>query len=509
MKYDFHTIVIGAGSAGLSAASILANLGAKVALIEKNKMGGDCLNTGCVPSKSLLHQAEKQGLSSANGSFARAKDERSNLDEFRKISEENFNRVTKRINQTIGEIAPHDSEKRFEDKGVTVLKGSAKFLDEHRIQISLNGNESEKQVTGKKHVDNKKQVISGKNIVLATGSKPRVPKLEGLEGFPYLTNENLFSLEKLPKRFIIWGGGPISMEIGQAFGKLGSEVIIISRGQRLFKKDEPEVYPVMKEVLEKEGINFYFGYEPTKIEATEGKNVHFNLEIKNRETGEEDRISGDQFLIALGRISATDELGLEKAEIEVDERGYIKVNEHLQTSKKNIYACGDVLGDYQFTHMAGYEAEIVSRNILSPIKTIVDYSKVVWTTYTKPQVAHSGYTEASAKEAGKFGKVLIKTFEDVDRNIIEGDTQGFVKLILDSKDRVIGGTVVANEAGEMIGMVSLAISKNMKISVFQGLIYSYPTKSEVFKSLAVKNLQGSVQPWQRNLLKKWLSRNIN
>ena len=299
------------------------------------------------------------------------------------------------------------------------------------------------------------------------------------------------------------------MEIGQAFGKLGSEVVIISRGQRLFKKDEPEVHPAMKEVLEQEGINFYFGFEPTKIEAREGQEGHFIFKIKNRKTGEEERILGDQFLIALGRVSATDELGLEKAGVEVDERGYIKANEHLQTSKKNIYACGDVLGDYQFTHMAGYEAEIVARNILSPIKTKADYSKVVWTTYTKPQVAHSGYTEASAKEEGKFGKVLMKTFEDMDRNIIEGDTKGFVKLILDSKDRVIGGTVVANEAGEMIGMVSLAISKNMKISAFQGLIYSYPTKSEVFKSLAVKNLQGSAQPWQRNLLKKWLSRNIN
>ena len=482
MKYDFHTIVIGAGSAGLSAASILANLGAKVALIEKNKMGGDCLNTGCVPSKSLLYQARHSGFSG---------------------SEESFKRIMNNIHQTIGRIAPHDSEKRFEGMGVTVLKGRAKLLNEHRVEFFPGEEEGKKQKT------REPQVISGKHIVIAAGSKPRVPKLEGLERVPYLTNENLFLLEKLPKRFIIWGGGPIAMEIGQAFNKLGSEVVIISRGHRLFKRDEPEVHPVMKNLLEREGLSFYFGFEPMKIEVTEGKEGHFILKIKNRKTGEEDRITGDQFLIALGRVSATDELGLEKAGVEVDERGYIKANEHLQTSKKNIYACGDVLGDYQFTHMAGYEAEIVARNLLSPIKTKADYSKIVWTTYTRPQVAHSGYTEASAKEEGKFGKVLMKTFEDMDRNIIEGDTKGFVKLILDSKDRVIGGTVVANEAGEMIGMVSLAISKKMKISAFQGLIYSYPTKSEVFKSLAVKNLQGSAQPWQRNLLKKWLSRNIN
>jgi len=469
MRYDFHTIVIGAGSAGLMTAGILAKLGAKVALVEKNRMGGDCLNTGCVPSKSLLYQAEKQGV---------------------------YHDVIKHIHQTIEKIAPHDSIDRFESMGVTVLKGSAKLLDGHRVEVEL------------KEQDGNLQVITGKNIVLATGSKPRVPELEGLKDIFYLTNESLFSMEKLPKRFIIWGGGPISMEIGQAFRKLGSEVVIISRGHRLFKKDEPEVHPLMKEILETEGIAFFFGYEPIKISATEESpvNANFNLKIRNRKTGEEKLLEGDRFLIALGRVSSTENLGLENGGVKVDKRGYVTVNEHLQTSSKNIYACGDVVGNYQFTHMAGYEAEIVSKNLLLPIQIKADYSKAVWTTYTKPQVAHSGYTEAKAKDTGKFGKTLIKTFEDVDRSIIEEDTRGFVKIILDRKGRVIGGTVVSNEAGEMIGMISLAISNKMRLSAFQRLIYSYPTKSEIFKSLAVDNLQDSVSPWQRNLLGKWLSR---
>ncbi|NBG87828.1 dihydrolipoyl dehydrogenase family protein [Isachenkonia alkalipeptolytica] len=469
MKYDFHTIVIGAGSAGLMTAGILTNLGAKVALIEKNKMGGDCLNTGCVPSKSLLYRVEKGA---------------------------DFSEMMNQIQQTIEKIAPHDSVERFENMGVSVLKGSGKLLDDHRVEVVLNES------------DGPHRVISGKNIVLATGSKPRIPELDGLQRIPYLTNENLFSMEELPKRFIIWGGGPISMEIGQAFGKLGSEVVIISRGRHLFKRDEPEVDPVMKDILAKEGIRFYLGYEPVKIRETAENQGEkdFNLTLRNRNTGEEKELTGDKFLIALGRISSTEGLGLKNGGVEVNEKGYVKVNKHLQTSTKNIYACGDVVGEYQFTHMGGYEAEIVSKNLLLPIQAKADYSKAVWTTYTKPQVAHSGFTEASAKKGGKLGKPLYKSFEEVDRSIIEEDRKGFVKIILDRKGRIIGGTIVSNEAGEMIGMVSLAINKKMKLSAFQSLIYAYPTKSEIYKSLAVDHLQDSVRPWQRKLLKKWLSR---
>ncbi len=493
MKYDFHTIVIGAGSAGLVTAGILANLGAKVALIEKNKMGGDCLNTGCVPSKTLLYHGDK-------GFHSRKENSQ---------KEEYFEEIMDKVHRTIEKIAPHDSKERFENMGVTVLKGRARLLDVHQVEISLidafiNNGAKSPQAEAKE----KKRIISGKYVVIATGSKPRVPKLDGLENISYLTNENLFSLKKPPKKLLIWGAGPISMEMGQAFQKLGSEVVIISRSHRLFKKDEPEVHPLMKEILETEGLHFYFGYDPLKIrvsDETAGKSK-FNLIIRNRKTGEEKPLEGDQFLIALGRVPSTENLGLEKGGVKVDARGYVKVNQYLQTSNKSIYACGDVLGDYQFTHMAGYEAEIVARNLLSPIKTKADYSKVVWSTYTTPQVAHSGYTETSAKDAGQLGKALVKTFEEVDKNIIDKDTKGFVKLILNPRDRVIGGTVVSREAGEMIGMVSLAISKKMKVSSFQNLIYSYPTKSEIFKSLAVDNLQHSVKPWQRNLLKKWLTR---
>ncbi len=493
MKYDFHTIVIGAGSAGLVTAGILANLGAKVALIEKNKMGGDCLNTGCVPSKSLLYHAEKGFQCSKNPSQKEAY----------------FQEVMERVKKTIGKIAPHDSKERFKNMGVTVLKGTAKLMDAHQVEIALN-EIFENKVTKEPDEEGKekKRRISGKYLVIATGSKPRVPELEGLESISYLTNENLFSLHKLPKKLLIWGGGPISMEMGQAFRKLGSEVVIISRGYELFKKDEPEVHSVMEKTLKKEGIFFNFGYDPVKIKKFEEKDekdgASFNLTIRNRDTGKEESLSGDQLLIALGRVPAAENLGLENAGVETDQKGYIKVNKYLQTSKKNIFACGDSIGGYQFTHMSGYEAEVVAKNILLPINLKVDYKKVTWTTYTKPQVAHSGYTEASAKEAGKFGKVLMKSFEDVDRSMIEEDCEGFTKLILDKKGRIIGGTVVSGDAGEMISLVSMAISKKMKSGDFQKIIYPYPTKSEVFKDLAVDELKDSAKPWQRKLIKKWL-----
>lgn len=497
MKYDFHTIVIGAGSAGLVTAGILANLGAKVALIEKNRMGGDCLNTGCVPSKTLLYHGDK-GFHSLKKNFPK---------------EEYFEEIMDKVHRTIEKIAPHDSKERFENMGVTVLKGRARLLDAHQVEISLNDvfkNNGENRP--QEEAIEKKQIISGKYLVIATGSKPRLPKLDGLEKIPYLTNENLFSLKKLPKKLLIWGAGPISMEMGQAFEKLGSEVVIISRGHELFKKDEPEVHSVMEKSLKKEGISFYFGYNPVKIEKLKGKDEKskdsLSLMLRNRETGKEEAVIGDHFLIALGRVPSTEYLGIENAEIEVDEKGYVKVNEYLQTSKKNIYACGDIIGSYQFTHMSGYEAAVVAKNILLPFNLKREYEKVVWTTYTKPQVAHSGYTEASAKEAGKFGKTLMKSFNDVDRSMIEEDQEGFVKIILDRKGRIIGGTVVSRDAGEMITMVSLAISKKLKPKGFQKIIYPYPTKSEIFKDLAVDDLKDSAKPWQRKLLKCWLQQSI-
>jgi len=487
MKFDFHTIVIGAGSAGLMTAGILSNLGATVALIEKNKMGGDCLNTGCVPSKALLYHAENQRKYSFGSHDAET---------------EAFSNVMKGIHHTIDQIAPHDSVERFEEMGVNVFEGHGKLLDPHRVEVAFYKGKQMETIE-----------LTGKNIVIATGSRPRVPDLEGLSTISYLTNETLFHLEKLPERLVIWGGGPISMEIGQAFSRLGSDVSVILRGNRLFKKDEPEVHEVMKDLLEKDGITFYFGYEPMAIRKMEKENkaVHeqFQILMKQRETGVEKSITADRLLLALGREATTENLGLENAGVERDQRDYVKVNRHLQTSRKNIFACGDILGDFQFTHMAGYEAEIVTRNLMLPVKTKAEYSKAVWTTYTKPQVAHSGHTETSAKEAGKLGKVLVKSSQDVDRSMIEGDTAGFAKLILDRRGRIIGGTIVSNEAGEMITGVSLAIRKKLKLGAFQSLIYSYPTKSEIFKALAVDNLQDSVKPWQRNLIKKWLGRSIN
>ena len=480
MSSEYHVIVIGGGSAGLVTAGGAAALGAKVALLEGNEMGGDCLNTGCVPSKSLLasahladriRQSEERGL---DGSLAPV----------------NLEKVMNRVHRVIGEIAPHDSVERFQSMGVEVLRTHGRLLDAHTVQAG-------------------DRVLTGKNIVIAAGSGPQIPGLEGLEKVDYLTNETLFTLTKLPEHLMIWGAGPIAMEIGQAFVHLGSRVTVILRGQELFKKDEPEVGDIMARKLEADGIRFRYGHDITGV-SQEGKRIKLSLQEVSNHTSTHHTsthhttslLEGDAFLIALGRRPASAGMGLEAAGVKTDRRGFVVVNEALQTSQPHIYACGDIAGPYQFTHMAGYQAGIVVRNLFLPLKKKVDYRHVVWTTYTSPQAAHAGYTEETAKETGLLGSVITHPFREVDRAVIEDDREGFLKLVLDRKKRVIGATLVCEQAGEMISLASLAIVKKLKVSDFMNIIYAYPSKSEIFGGAALTQLKDSFKPWQKKLFQK-------
>ncbi|SMP66323.1 dihydrolipoyl dehydrogenase family protein [Anoxynatronum buryatiense] len=471
MDDQYHVIVIGGGSAGLVTAGGAAALGAKVALIEGNEMGGDCLNTGCVPSKALLasahlanwiRQSEKMGL---DGSLAPV----------------NLEKVMNRVHRVIEEIAPHDSVERFQSMGVEVIQSHGRLLDAYTVQAG-------------------DRVLTGKRIVITAGSGPQVPKLEGLDKVGYLTNETLFSLEKLPEHLMIWGAGPIAMEIGQAFVQLGSRVTVILRGHELFKKDEPEVGEIMARKLEADGIRFLYGCDITGV-SREGSRISLALKETPKDTSSV--LEGDAFLIALGRRPASAGMGLEVAGVKTDRRGFVVVNETLQTSQSHIYACGDIAGPHQFTHMAGYQAGIVVRNLFLSLKKKVDYRHVVWTTYTSPQVAHAGYAEKTAKEAGLLGSVITHPFREVDRAIIENDREGLLKLVLDRKKRVIGATLVCEQAGEMISLASLAIVKKLKVSDFMNIIYAYPTKSEIFGGAALTQLKDSFKPWQKKLF-QWL-----
>ncbi|MEN1760431.1 dihydrolipoyl dehydrogenase family protein [Anoxynatronum sibiricum] len=470
MSYEYHVIVIGGGSAGLVTAGGAAALGAKVALLEGNEMGGDCLNTGCVPSKSLLasahlanwiRQSKKMGLDGTQAPV-------------------NLEKVMNRVHRVIEEIAPHDSVERFQSMGVEVIQSHGRLLDAHTVQAG-------------------DRVLTGKRIVIAAGSGPQVPKLEGLDKVSYLTNETLFSLKKLPEHLMIWGAGPIAMEIGQAFVHLGSRVTVILRGHGLFKKDEPEVGEIMARKLEADGIRFLYGRDITGVSQEESR---ISLSLKETKKDIPSILEGDTFLIALGRQPASTGMGLEAAAVKTDRRGFVVVNEALQTSQPHIYACGDIAGPYQFTHMAGYQAGIVVRNLFLPLKKKVDYRHVVWTTYTSPQAAHAGYTEETAKEAGLLGSVITHPFREVDRAVIEDDREGFLKLVLDRKKRVIGATLVCEQAGEMISLASLAIVKKLKVSDFMNIIYAYPSKSEIFGGAALTQLKDSFKPWQKKLFQR-------
>ncbi len=468
MKYDYDIIVIGAGSGGLVVASGAAALGAKVALIESEKMGGDCLNAGCVPSKSFLkgaHLAHDMNYTELFGIKST-------------ISKIDIHQLMDRVRSVIASIEPHDSKERYEELGVTVYSSHGLFFDDHTISVG------QKQITGK-------------SIVIATGSKPFIPSIEGLANIEFLTNRNIFDLKKQPKHLIVLGAGPIGLELGQGFAHLGSKVSIIDKGNGLFLKDEPEVGPIMEKVLHSDGIGLHLNAVIERIEKSDN-GIGVTI-IKNAKS---ETIYGDQLLVSLGRIPNTDHLNLESIGIKVGNRGQVITNDRLQTNIPHIYACGDVTGPYQFTHTAGYQAGIVIRNALFGLRKKQNYSGIAWTTYTKPEVAHVGVLEADAKAYGTYKKSIFISLEGIDRAKAENDVTGFLKLIVNKKGQITGATLVGDKAGEMISIANLAINQKLKPSVFLSLIFSYPTESEIFKFAALSDLKASLKPWQMGLLKK-------
>lgn len=471
MEFDYHIIVIGAGSGGLVVAAGAAGLGAKVALIEEHKMGGDCLNAGCVPSKTFLKSAHlaydiknaiKYGIDMEAFSI-----------ELKKIMD--------RVKSVIKEIEPHDSKERFEGLGVDVIFGKGRLLDRYTVRVG-------------------ERTITGKHIVIATGSEPLIPDIKGLSDVPYLTNKNIFDLEKLPNHLIVLGGGPIGLELGQGFKHLGSQVTVIDRSDHLFKKDDPEAAPVMEKRLISDGICLYL---KTSIKEIKKQQEDIIVIVEHEgEIREIKEIKGDALLVSSGRKPVSHGLGLEKAGVKTDSRGFIVTNEKLQTSAKNIYACGDVAGPYQFTHMAGYQAGIAIRNIIFKIGAKVDYSTVPWTTYTKPEVAHVGYTEPWARSLGMFGESIIIDIAEIDRAKAENDLEGFLKLNIGKKGQIIGATLVGEKAGEMIPVATLAIKQKLKAAAFLSLIFSYPTESEIFMFASLKKVKQSFKDWQKKLIKQ-------
>lgn len=468
MKYDYHLIVLGAGSGGLVAASGAAALGAQVALVESGKMGGDCLNYGCVPSKTLLksahvsdmiHRSRDYGISTEN-------------------SQVDMDKVIKRVSHVIKAIEPHDSKERFEGLGVDVYEGHGTFVDEHRITVG-------------------DKVLSGKNIVIATGSEPAVPSIPGLKDVSYYTNKTIFSIDTLPDKLIVLGAGPIGCELGQAFSHMGSKVTMVDIAKNLFQKDDMEVGPLMMQRFMLDGIALELGAAIISVEENQGE-----ISVVIQRNDEQTVLKGDSLLVALGRIPNTAGLEVDKAGVKLTERGHVATNDRLQTNVSHIYACGDVTGPYAFTHMAGYQAGIVIQNMIFPVKKNVDYRKISWSTYTLPEVAHVGYTEQQLIEKGIDYKKYLENLGTNDRAKAEGDTTGFLKILTDSRGIVIGATMVGEKAGEQIALANMAVVKKMKLSSFMSMIFPYPTESEIYKTVALQALKESFKPWKQELVKR-------
>ncbi|MEM7282208.1 MAG: FAD-dependent oxidoreductase, partial [Pseudomonadota bacterium] len=447
MKHiDTDICVIGAGSGGLSVAAGAVQMGAEVVLIEKDKMGGDCLNTGCVPSKALLSAGKKaQGMRDTSV-FG--------IDPVEPTVD--FEKTMEHVHEVIKGIEPHDSVERFEGLGVTVLLGAAKFTGSNTVQVN-------------------DTMVKAKRIVVATGSRAVVPPIPGLDDVPFLTNENLFDNRVLPKHLIIVGGGPIGMEMAQAHCQLGSKVTLIEM-DRVLATSEPELASVVRDRLQAIGVVIH---ENARVEQVSGVEGEITAGLS---TG--DQIQGSHLLIATGRQPVTKELGLEAAGIEFDRSG-IRTDARLRTTNKKVFAIGDVAGGPMFTHRAGYDAGIVIRNVLFKLPTKASYKAMPAVTYTEPELAQVGLRESEARaEHGTKAKVVTWEFQENDRARAERATKGLIKVVTDKKGKILGASIVGPGAGDLIQTWQLAVAKGFKMTDMAGIIAPYPTRSEISKRVA-------------------------
>lgn len=442
--YDYDLCVIGAGSAGLSIAAGASQMGARTALIEKGAMGGDCLNSGCVPSKALLAAADRAVAWRDAGAFG-LKAEAPEVD---------FPAVMRHVRETIAAIAPNDSVARFEGLGVTVIQGEARFLGPDRLSAA--GRE-----------------IRAKRFVVATGSRPFVPPIPGLVAQPYLTNETVFALDSRPAHLIVLGGGPIGCELAQAFARLGSRVTLVEMG-RLLPKDDPEAADVVRRSLAADGVEILEGAKAVGVEA--------GPVLLVEQSDEQRRIEGSHLLVAVGRRPDYEGLELAAAGVETKE-GRLQLDRGLRTGNRRIYAAGDAAGGLQFTHLAGAHAGVLIKRILFRLPARADRLTVPWVTYTEPELAHVGLTEEQAAERGDV-RVLRWSLHDNDRAQAERATAGFAKLISTPKGRLLGATIVGRGAGELILPYVLALDRGLKVAQLATAIAPYPTFSEVGKRAA-------------------------
>lgn len=468
----YNLVVIGAGTAGLVTAIGAAGLGAKVALIEKHFMGGDCLNVGCVPSKAIIRAAR------AMAAVREAGDLGVNVPPG---ATANFGAMMERMRRLRADISPHDSAQRFTDLGVDVFLGAGKFTGPDTIEV---GGRS----------------LRFAKAVIATGARAAAPPIPGLKEVPFLTNETLFSLTELPKRLGIIGAGPIGCEMAQSFARFGSEVFLVEAEQGVLPREDRDAAEIIRASLERDGVKLLCCGKDLKL-ARSPNGVRLQVEALGKGYDEE----VDQLLVAVGRAPNVEGLGLETVGVEFDKKG-VKVNDRLQTTNPRIYACGDICSPYQFTHAADFMARIVIQNALFKGRAKASSLIIPWATYTSPEIAHVGLYEKDAKAQGIEVDTFTQELSKVDRAILDGETEGFVRVhVRKGTDEIVGATVVAAHAGDLIGELTLAMKGKLGLKTIGATIHPYPTQAEAIRRTGDLYNRTRLTPLVKNLMQRWLA----
>jgi pyruvate/2-oxoglutarate dehydrogenase complex dihydrolipoamide dehydrogenase (E3) component/uncharacterized membrane protein YdjX (TVP38/TMEM64 family) len=452
-RFDYNLIVIGGGSAGLVSALIAATVRAKVALIEKHQMGGDCLNTGCVPSKALIRSAKILSYVERAKEFG-FKDGRMAFD---------FADIMERVQAVIKKIEPHDSVERFTSLGVDCILGEARVISPYGVEVDG-------------------RTLTTRTIVIASGAEPFIPPIPGLDQVAYLTSENLWGLRRLPRRLVVLGGGPIGCELTQAFARLGSHVSQVEMLPRIMTREDREISALVREKFEREGIDVLVEHRAKEVRVEGDRKVL----LCERRSGEVE-IEFDEILVAVGRVARTHGFGLEELGVELSRGGALLPNEFLQTNFPNIFCAGDVAGAYQFTHTASHQAWFAAVNALfgSLKKFKVDYRVIPWATFTDPEVARVGLNELEAKEQGVKCEVTRYGIDDLDRAIADSEDHGFVKVLTKpGTDKILGATIVGAHAGDLIAEYVTAMKHGLGLNKILGTIHIYPTLAEANKYAA-------------------------
>ncbi|HEY2952772.1 MAG TPA: mercuric reductase [Verrucomicrobiae bacterium] len=468
----YNLVVIGAGTAGLVTAAGAAGLGAKVALVERHLMGGDCLNVGCVPSKCLIRSSRAAADARDGERFGVRVPPGVEVD---------FLFVMERLRKLRAGISNHDSAKRFSDLGVDVFIGNAAFASPDTIAVG-------------------DRTLRFKRAVICSGARAVQPSVPGLADAGFLTNETVFNLTERPRRLAVIGAGPIGCELAQAFQRLGSQVVLLHKNAHILDREDADAAAIVQDTFTREGIQLVLGMKLTRVEKRGAEKVLFYTA-----GGKEDCVTVDEILAGAGRAPNVEGLNLEKVGVQFDRRDGVRVNDQLQTTNPRIYAAGDICMKWKFTHAADFAARIVIQNTLFLGRKKLSALTMPWATYTDPEIAHVGLYEREARERGLALDTYTRQFKEVDRAIAEGETEGFVKIhVQKGADKILGATIVARHAGEMISEISVAMAAGQGLGGLASVIHPYPTQAEAIRHCGDAYNRTRLTPTVKKLFKKWL-----